>query len=68
MKRMIFLLAMSLFLPATVNAADIDGNYHVLTPPQGQSDFAENMSAHATRRAEASTVTKISTLPGYSAT
>ena len=33
MKRMIFLLAMSLFLPATVNAADIDGNYHVLTPP-----------------------------------
>ncbi len=32
MKRMIFLLAMSLFLPATVNAEDIDGNYHVLTP------------------------------------
>ena len=29
MKRMIFLLAMSLFLPATVNAADIDGNYSI---------------------------------------
>ena len=28
MKRMIFLLAMSLFLPATVNAADIDGAYN----------------------------------------
>ncbi len=27
MKRTIFILAMSLFLPATVNAADIDGKY-----------------------------------------
>ena len=27
MKRTIFVLAMSLFLPATVNASDIDGNY-----------------------------------------
>lgn len=29
MKRTIFVLAMSLFLPATINAADIDGKYAV---------------------------------------
>ncbi len=31
MKRTIFVLAMSLFLPATINAADIDGNYAIVS-------------------------------------
>ncbi len=32
MKRTIFVLAMSLFLPATVNASDIDGSYSTNYP------------------------------------
>ncbi len=37
MKHTIFVLAMSLFLPATVNAADIDGKYSITVSKQHSS-------------------------------